>query len=222
MRLLAKTMDAKSQCVEGSPCACETSGSFTFQKEDTKVGVSARFTFESCVFADGNGFDGEALLVTSSSPIVGIAKKAAAAKSPATKTPTTAGAATQQDATTGQEPNLLLTAKGTASTSKGKMALEFSLAREDGYTLLSIEVPDGNVVVGASDGGDVFVKSKQGTWSCSPSAEGYACTSDGDGKKVTVSSSKISGEAAAKDDAKADATETDTETPDPAEDFEQP
>jgi len=179
LKLLTRTLDAKSQCTEGQTCACEGSGSFVLTAEQSKAGQAAHITFDKCLDKDGSGFDGEALLVVSSQPILGISSEAASSSAPATGNGTNAAA----------DKNILFAAKGTAYEASQSLELEFALLQESGYMLLAIQVPDGKIVIGVnSRNGDAFVKAKQGTWVCKAgkAGKGYACSSTSGGEEVDI------------------------------------
>lgn len=169
LKLLAHTLDAKASCAEGQTCACETSGSFVYTAEQSKAGAAAYMKFDKCVGKDGTGFTGEAILVVTSSPILGIE-------------------ADSSSPVAASDKNLLLAAKGEAFDAKQSIDLEFALLHEAGYTLLAIQVPDGKIVIGVAANGNAFVKAKQGTWVCKAGKgnKGYACASQSGGEEVDV------------------------------------
>jgi hypothetical protein len=171
VKVLAKTLDAKSQCTEGEKCACAGGGSAIYDQEPSKIGKAVRFQFDKCIGDDGAGFDGEALLLVTSQPIVDLAKD----------TPAASGASADAQ-------NILFAAKGTATDGDKSLELEFALVEESGYTLLAVEVADGKIVVGLAPDGSAWVKAKQGTWTCKPNeSKSYACTPvEGDGEAVDV------------------------------------
>jgi hypothetical protein len=171
MRFLTRTLDAKAQCTEGQACACATSGSFTYKQAPSNEGTALHFTFDACKSAEGNTFDGEAMVLSTTKPLLDVEAK----------TPTK----TKLEPAAG-EPNLLMTAKGTASDGNQSIALEFALIYEAGYTLLAVEVADGKIVVGVAADGSGFVKAKHGTWSCTPKTKGYDCVSTDGGETVDV------------------------------------
>jgi hypothetical protein len=174
LHVLTMTTSNQSQCGEGRKCSCDGSGSFTYSEESSDLGTQLRFQFDHCLSADGSGFDGQAAIVLSDKPILGI--RAANASN-------TAGAAASSSGTT----NFLLVADGTGFDGGTSAPLAFALASEAGYTFLSVDLPDGNVVVGAAADGTVYVKAKEGSWTCNPDdAAGYACVSDDGAPAVKV------------------------------------
>ncbi len=200
MKLLARTLDAKSQCNEGQTCACPTSGSFVYGLEQSSSGQALRATFDKCIDESGSGFDGEVLFLATSKPLLGIALKAPAksklvgpggAKQPTTPAPSTgssggsdsgglkeANPGSSTTPTSGAE-NYLFVAKGTAIEARQSTPIEFAIVSEAGYLVASVSVPDGNVVVGMAPDQTIFVQAKQGSWVCTPSASRYTCKGDG-------------------------------------------
>jgi hypothetical protein len=169
LKLLSRTLDAKASCAEGQTCACATSGSFVYTAEQSKAGAAAHIQFDKCVSEDGSGFTGEAVLVVTTNPILGVEADGPVAA--------------------GDDKNLLLAARGEAFDATQSIKLEFALLHEAGYTLLAIQVPDGKIVIGVAPSGNAFVKAKQGTWVCKAGKgkKGYACASvSGGGEEVDV------------------------------------
>jgi hypothetical protein len=188
MHILSTTADA--QCAAGATCACAKGGSYSYQKDTAAENPTVNFRFDSCQFDNGSGFDGVAELVVSDQPLVGVKKMAGVVNSAAD-----AGAASTVSTT----KNFVLTAKGTGSDGGKSMALEFSLAQEAGYVLLSVDMADGNIVIGIAKDGTAFVKAKQGTWNCTPSASsGYSCTSEDGGAPVAIANRDATSGAPAK------------------------
>jgi hypothetical protein len=197
MKLLARTLDAKSQCTEGQTCACPTSGSFVYGIEQSKSGQSLRATFDSCIDESGSGFNGEVLFLATSRPLLGIALKAPAksklvgpggAKQPTTPAPSGGGATGGglQEANPGSSSgaqasaeNYLFVAKGTAIEGRQSTPIEFAVVSEAGYLVASVSVPDGNVIVGMAPDQTIFVQAKQGSWVCTPNGSRYTCKGDG-------------------------------------------
>jgi hypothetical protein len=168
-KFMTRTLDAKASCAEGQSCACEVSGSFSYTAEQSKAGAAAHIKFDKCVNKEA-GFTGEAVIVVTSNPILGIERDSSS--------PTTAS-----------DKNLLFAAKGEAFDAKQSVNLEFALLHESGYTLLAIQVADGKIVIGVAPNGNAFVKAKQGTWVCKAGkgSKGYACSStSGGGEEVDV------------------------------------
>jgi hypothetical protein len=132
--------NGQAACAEGQSCACPGGGSLVYQAEQSKAGAAAHFTFDSCVGDDGMGFDGEAVAVVSSKPILGLAKPGSSA---------------------------LFAARGTVFDKTNKIDLEFALLTEGGYALLAVEVGDGKIVIGSTPQGSIVVIAKQGTFHCS-------------------------------------------------------
>lgn len=210
LRLLSKTLDSKASCNEGQACACVGGGSFTYTLEQTKAGQAARFQFDKCVGDDNGGFDGQAILLVTQKPLIGIDGPARNKPAPPAKSGSSEeGGLTEADdgSTSGGpsgEDNLLFAAKGTAIEGNRRTPLEFALAYEQGYTLLAVEVKDGKVIVGLSPNGTVFVKAKQGTWVCTPSlSRGYQCKSaeGGDDVEIDAEPAEAPAEGASSDDA---------------------
>ncbi len=205
IRLMTRTLDAKTSCAEGQSCACAAGGSFSYQLEESKVGKAARFQFNKCVGESNSGFDGQAIILVTSKPILGIEK--ATAKKTSTKKPT-GGLSEADDSSSSAslDQNVLFAAKGTAIEGQQKTALEFALLSEAGWTLLAVQVKDGKIVIGVAPNGNAFVKAKQGTWYCSPgTAKGYVCKSE-TGEDLEVEDAEQ-----ASVDEESDASETETD-----------
>jgi putative hemolysin len=204
LRLLTKTLDSKASCNEGQSCACVGGGSFSYRREETKAGQAARFQFDSCVGNDNAGFDGQAILLVTSRPLLGISDDGNSRSAPPPKKTGSSDEGGLTEAEDGspaseaeRDQNLLFAARGTAIEGNKRTALDFALAYEKGYTLLAVEVKDGKVVVGLAPSGTIFVKAKQGSWVCTPSSSrGYQCKSSSGGDDV-----QLDGEASSDDGA---------------------
>jgi hypothetical protein len=168
--LANKAQTSTSSCSEGSACACEGGGSFTYHQQQSDYGPAITATFDACVMADGSGFAGDMLLLVSDKPILkedkaGVGSDAAAGKS------------------------LLLAAEGTFTATGGKsLKAEVVFLDERGVDYLAVEVADGKIVIGVrkSDGLAV-VYAKDTMWVCKPDAsQAYACVEQSSGQKVST------------------------------------
>lgn len=238
LTFLTKTLDQKAQCAEGEACPCESSGSFVYKMETRSEGKALQMQFDKCVSADGSGFDGQAALLVSNQPLLGLESGGLEKKAPASeeneeasdeaastpktpKTPKTGSKTLAVNPSLGQ--NLLLTAKGTAFEGDKSVSLEFSLVYEAGYTVLAIEVPDGKVVIGMAADGTAFVKAKQGSWTCKPqNGKGYVCTSTSGGEDVAVSEEGSEAEAAEANSSGEEAANSEEGQADPEDDSDVP
>ena len=170
LHVLTMTTSNQSQCGEGRKCSCDGSGSFTYSQGSSKLGTEIDFEFDHCIAADGSGFDGKAAIVLSQSPILGL-----------------------RGGTSNGKPNFLLVAKGTGYDGTESAPLTFALASEAGYVFLSVDLPDGNVVIGVAGDGTAYVKAKEGSWTCNvDDASGYACVSDDGAPAVKVAKTSAS------------------------------
>jgi hypothetical protein len=193
IRLLDRATTSAA-CGQGQACACPNGGSMSYAGESSPDGQLVKVTFDACVFEDGFGFDGKAVLLASTKALLGIANEASSPKAPSAPTGDAAGAepapsgglveadaseaSEASEASAGGYVSLLLAAKGTATQGTKTLPLELALVTEAHYAFLAVKVPDGTIVIGVSDDGRAVVKSKEGTWSCRSSASGWACTSE--------------------------------------------
>lgn len=186
IRLLDK---ASASCGGGQSCACPNGGSLSYAAESNADGAAIKVSFSACGFEDGWGFDGKAVLLASKKSLLGTPAAPAAAAAPAA----TDGTSASPDTGTGaagtsfgsEYVSILIAAKGVASNGGNRLELEFALVAEAHYAFLAVQVADGKVIIGVSDDGRAFVKSKEGTWSCTTSSSSWTCTSD-TGKSMTV------------------------------------
>lgn len=190
IRFLSET--SGSQCQQGAACACPGGGTMSYTGSQTADGQLVKVAFDKCVFEDGFGFDGKALLLASNKSLLHIEGAPAAAPSapsdPSTPPSDSSGLKPAQGASAGGGTNavaILLAAKGVASQGARKLPLEFALVTEGHYAFLAVKVPDGNIVIGVSDDGNAIVRSKEGTWRCTAGSAGWSCTSD-KGQKMNV------------------------------------
>lgn len=206
LRILNQAAAGEAACTDGQACACEKSGSMTYTHESSADGDLLRIAFDACVSEDGEGFDGEAVLLASKKPLLGV-KEGSKTSSPASTEgdadqPSAGDAAddglseAQPETEAGDDfalpegvVSLMLAAKGTAIHSGGKTPLELAMVTEAGYVYLSVTVPDGNVVIGLAKDGSAVVKPKDQTWTCSPAGQSYTCQS-GDGEKLEIDASE--------------------------------
>ena len=149
-------------CASGQDCACPTGGTMAYESEQTPEGQLVSVQFNGCGFEDGMKFDGEAVLLASTTSMLGLAEEA----SP------------PSDAASGQIVALLLAASGTASQGGQSEVLEFALLTEASYAFLAVSVADGTVVIGVGEDGSAVVRSKDGAYQCKSEAKGYVCTSE--------------------------------------------
>lgn len=187
---------SSSECGQGQACACPNGGSMSYSGESTSEGQLVKVTFDACVFEDGFGFDGKAVLLASTKSLLGVSEQpppSSASGGLGTADFGQGGGLTEADASEsgagagggGSYAALLIAAKGTASQGSQTLPLEFALLTEAHYAFLAVKVPDGSIVIGVSDDGRAIVKSKEGTWSCQSSAAGWSCKSD-KGESLTV------------------------------------
>lgn len=174
IRVMNGALGAEATCAEGQSCACPGGGSIVYRAEQSSIGAAAHFAFSNCVDDEGAGFDGEAVVAVAKQPILGLAKTAT--------TPVTSD-------------NIFFAAKGTAFDKTTRIALEFALLHEAGYTLLAVQVADGKIVIGSAPDGTLVIKAKQGTFHCGSAAGGYTCKGDETGEEIA-----IGGEAQASND----------------------
>lgn len=218
IRILADKTQAA--CQEGEACKCEGGGTATYKKQSTKLGLQVDFTFADCFDAEGGGFSGEAMLLASEKPLLGLGSESGAKEPSSGKAP--AGSANgsddmgtnaikpkgglteaQNDQPQGKEINaqaLLLAARGEVISGKQRENVEFAILSEAGYTLVAVEVKDGSVVVGFAPNGTAIVRSKEGSWTCRPQSNGYQCKADGSGEALEVASSEGSSKSSASND----------------------
>jgi hypothetical protein len=161
-------------CNEGSSCACEAGGSFTYSRQSTDYGPAIQASFSNCQFADGNGFNGDMILLVSDKPLLQSDKAQIAS-----------------DTTAGSGKSVLLAAEGTFTAPSEKIDAEVVFLEERGVDYLAVDVADGKIVIGVrqSDGLAV-VYAKDTTWICQGDANAlYTCQEQSSGQKVSASKS---------------------------------
>jgi hypothetical protein len=179
LRILNTAASLEANCSEGQTCACPGSGSASWSHESTAEGEVVRMSFAQCVFEDGDAFDGEAVVLASKEPLLGLERET--------------GGAFGDTGDLGGYASLLIAANGDMTHQGKTMALQFALLMEAGYTLLSVEVPDGSVVIGIAPSGKVIVMAKNETWTCAATAGAYACTSSS-GEQLDVEAALSAGD----------------------------
>lgn len=193
IRLLDRATSSQA-CRQGQACACPTGGSMSYAGTSSGDGLLVRVTFDACVFEDGFGFDGKAVLLASKKSLLGVSAEAAPAKAPAASStdgdaaglgeggglteaaPVEPGGGSSN--VIGGYAALLVAAKGTATTGNLSLPLELALVTEAHYAFLAVKVADGTIVIGVSDDGRAIVRSKHGTWKCTSSSSRWSCTSE--------------------------------------------
>jgi hypothetical protein len=178
LRILNTAASLEANCSEGQTCACPGGGSASWSHESTAEGEVVRMSFGQCIFEDGDAFDGEAVVLASKEPLLGLEAEADGAFG---------------DAAGAGYASLLIAANGDMTHAGKTMALQFALLMEAGYMLLSVEVPDGSVVIGLAPSGKVIVMAKNETWTCAATAGAYACTSSS-GEELDVEAALSAGD----------------------------
>lgn len=178
------TASSGSSCAEGATCACAGGGSFSYRREASSEGQAARISFSDCRGASGAGFDGEALVVVSQTPLLVDDRL--------------------PKATSGE--SVLFAAEGAALEGSARKDVTLAILVQSNVLLVAVDVPDGKVVLGALSDGRIVVRAKNASWTCAPSAASYTCTAEGSGETIVVERSGEGGASAgASDDAPAPA-----------------
>ena len=173
--LAGKVQTSSSSCSEGSSCACDGGGTFSYQRQTTDYGPALTASFDQCVFDDGDGFSGDLLVLVSDKPLLQGDKASIGTDAAADK-------------------SLLLAADGMFSSPSKSVRAEVVFLAERGVDYLAVDVDDGRIVIGvrASDGLAV-VYAKDTTWTCTAVAgaagAAYTCVDQTSGKKVDATKS---------------------------------